>query len=232
MEGIKVDKNYFDRVHFWGRISSVSALAVMLCIPLAISLHFGVWPQAAGVFGGLLKIIPMFWSIAVIEVLTYAPLLGAGGTYLSFVTGNISNLKLPCSISAMQNAKVSPGSEEGEVISTIAVASSSITTTLIIAVGVLAFSPLLPVITAEDSVIAPAFKQVVPALFGALGAGYFLKHFKTSLLPIAAGILILLVFPTLPVGTLIPATVIISLLGAHLSYKRLKKEEKNRQNQS
>ncbi|HOU09763.1 MAG TPA: hypothetical protein PL044_02070 [Clostridiales bacterium] len=227
-----MQRDYFDRVHFWGRISSVTALAVMLGIPLSISLHFGIWPQAAGVLNGLLKIIPMFWSIAVIEVLTYAPLLGAGGTYLSFVTGNISNLKLPCAINAMQNAKVSPSSEEGEVISTIAVASSSITTTLIIAVGVLAFSPLLPVITAEDSAIAPAFKQVVPALFGALGAGYFSKHFKISLVPIAAGVLILLVFPALPVGTLIPVTVIISLLGAHLSYKHTQKKEKKRQNQA
>lgn len=227
-----MQKDYFDRVHFWGRISSVTTLAVMLCIPVSISLHFGVWPQAAGVFSGLLKVIPMFWSIAVIEVLTYAPLLGAGGTYLSFVTGNISNLKLPCGINAMQNAKVSPSSEEGEVISTIAVASSSITTTLIIAVGVLAFSPLLSSITAEDSVIAPAFKQVVPALFGALGAGYFSKHFKISVLPIAAGVMILLVFPSLPVGTLIPATVIISLLGAHLSYKRAQAKEKSRQGEA
>ncbi|MEI6579431.1 MAG: hypothetical protein WCN92_08225, partial [Eubacteriales bacterium] len=110
-----MEKTYFDKVHRWGRISSISALVVMMCIPLSICIYLDVWPQAGNVFKGLLSIIPMFWSVAVIEVLTYAPMLGAGGTYLSFVTGNISNLKLPCGLNAMQNANVRANTEEGEV---------------------------------------------------------------------------------------------------------------------
>ena len=217
---INMEKTYFDRVHHWGKISSVTALAVMLCIPVSICLYLNVWPQAGNVFKGLLSIIPLFWSVAVIEVVTYAPLLGAGGTYLSFVTGNISNLKLPCGLNAMQNANVRANTEEGEVISTIAIAASSITTTLILAVGVLLFAPVLPKMTAEGSPFAPAFQQVLPALFGALGAGYFAKHWKISILPIAAGILVLVFAPHLAVGTLIPVTVVISLLGTHIMYKK------------
>jgi len=215
-----VEKTYFDRVHLWGKISSITALAVMLCIPVSICLYLNVWPQAGNVFKGLLSIIPLFWSVAVVEVVTYAPLLGAGGTYLSFVTGNISNLKLPCGLNAMQNANVRANTEEGEVISTIAIAASSITTTLILAIGVLLFAPVLPKMTAAGSPFAPAFQQVLPALFGALGAGYFAKHWKISILPIAAGILVLVFAPQLAVGTLIPVTVIISLLGTHIMYKK------------
>lgn len=211
---------YFDKVHRWGKISSVTALAVMLCIPLSICLYYDVWPAAGNVFKGLAVVIPMFWSVAVVEVLTYSPLLGAGGTYLSFVTGNISNLKLPCGLNAMQNAKVRANSEEGEVISTIAIAASSITTTLIIALGVIVFAPVLPRITAENSPFNAAFRQMLPALFGALGAGYFVKHWKISILPVAAGTLILAFAPEMAVGLLIPLTVIVSLAGAHLMYKK------------
>lgn len=214
-----MEKTYFDKVHRWGRISSISALVVMMCIPLSICIYLDVWPQAGNVFKGLLSIIPMFWSVAVIEVLTYAPMLGAGGTYLSFVTGNISNLKLPCGLNAMQNANVRANTEEGEVISTLAIGASSITTTLILAVGVLLFAPILPKMTADGSPFAPAFQQVMPALFGALAAGYFAKHWKISILPIACGILVLVLAPQLTVGTLIPITVIISLLGTHTMYK-------------
>jgi len=211
---------YFDKVHRWGKISSLTSLAVMLSIPLAICVYFDVWPQASVVLNGLLKVIPLFWSVAVIEVITYAPMLGAGGTYLSFVTGNISNLKLPCGLNAMQNADVRANSEEGEVISTIAIAASAITTTIIIALGVLLFSPLLPLLTKEGSLFAPAFQQVIPALFGALGAGYFAKHWKISVLPIAFGIVVLVFAPAFPVGTLIFVTVAVSLLGAHMMYKK------------
>jgi len=220
MEGLVLEKTYINKVHIWGRISTLSALFMMMCIPVSICLYYNVWPDAAKVFKGLLSIVPMFWAIAVIEVITYAPMLGAGGTYLSFVTGNISNLKLPCGLNALQNANVRANTEEGEVISTIAIAASSITATLILALGVILFAPLLPKMTAESSPFAPAFQQVLPALFGALGAGYFTKHWKISILPIAAGISVLVFAPGLAVGALIPVTVIISLLGAQIMYKK------------
>lgn len=216
----KTEKTYFDRVHRWGKISSLTSLVFMLSIPLAICVYFNVWPPATTIFNGLLKIIPLFWTVAVIEVITYAPMLGAGGTYLSFVTGNISNLKLPCGLNAMQNADVRPNTEEGEVVSTIAIAASAITTTVIIAAGVLLFSPVLPMMTAEGSPFAPAFQQVIPALFGALGAGYFAKHRKIFFLPVMVGVVVLLFAPEFQAGTLIFFTVAVSLLGAHIMYKK------------
>lgn len=213
-------KTYFDKAHQWGRIWCVSALCFLLCIPLAMCVYFNAWPEFSGVLKGLLAIIPLYWSTAIVEVISYSPMLGTGGMYLSFVTGNISNLKLPCALSAMETSKVSPNTEEGEVISTISIATSSIVTTLVIAVGVLLFTPVLPYITADDSVFAPAFQQVTPSLFGALGAGYFVKHWRISILPIVAGILILAFAPTLSVGILMLITVVVSLVGAHLMFKK------------
>ena len=213
------NKTYIDRVHTWGAVSSVLSLTVMLGIPLAISLYYNAWPTGSAFAKSLLSVLALFWTTAIIEVVTYAPMLGAGGTYLSFVTGNISNLKLPCGLNAMESAGVRANSEEGEVISTISIAASAITTTLILALGVVVFAPLLPRLTAEGSLFAPAFMQVQPALFGALGASYFAKHWRISVLPILAGVLVLLIAPTLQVGVLIMVTVVASLLGAHLFFK-------------
>ena len=124
---------------------------MLLSIPAIISSYIGAWPELKVLATVLSKLMLFYWVTAVIEVVTYVPMLGAGGTYLSFVTGNITNLKLPCGLSAMENAKVRPNTEEGEVISTIAIGVSSIVTTVIIAVGVLAFSPILPKMTAPGS---------------------------------------------------------------------------------
>lgn len=214
------DKTYASSVHFYGIIWDIAALLLFLMIPIAICVHLGVWPQGSYVLKGLLPIALLFYPTAVIEVVTYTPLLGPGGTYLSFVTGNITNLKLPCGLNAMENAGVRANSEEGEAVSTIAIATSSIVTTVIIAVGVVAFSPVLPYLTDENSIFAPAFNQIVPALFGALGISYFMKHWKISIVPVLAIIIILVFCGTLASGVLIPIGVVISMLSAHLMYKK------------
>ncbi|MBR6941367.1 MAG: hypothetical protein IKH65_11215 [Clostridia bacterium] len=216
-----MQKNYFDRVHIWGATWNYLALLVMFIVPVGISVAYNSWPDL-GVIGKVLAtLIPLYWVTGIIEVVTYVPMLGAGGTYLSFVTGNISNLKLPCGLNAMENAKVRANSEEGEVISTIAIAVSSLTTTVIIAVGVLAFSPVLPKITADGSIFKAAFNNVLPALFGALGASYFVKHWKLGIAPILAGVIVLLFAPTLGVGILMFVTIVVSLVGAFIIYKDL-----------
>ena len=215
-----MQKNYFDKVHRWGIIWNIGALLMLLSIPVAISTYLGNWPELQALGKTLATLIPLYWITAVVEVITYVPMLGAGGTYLSFVTGNITNLKLPVGLAAMENANVRANTEEGEVVSTIAIGVSSITTTVIIAVGVLAFSPVLPLITAEGSAFKPAFDWVLPALFGALGASYFAKHWKLVPLPVIVGVIILIFAPTLGVGTLMFATIVAAVLGAFVLYKK------------
>ena len=207
-------KPYSEKIHIWGRISSITAIAALMLVPIAISAHYNAWPEAGKLFNAMKVVIPVYWISGIAEVFTYAPMLGAGGTYLSFVTGNITNLKLPCGLNAMENAGVRANSEEGEVISTIAIASSAITTTIILAVGVLAFRPVLPALTTNPN-IAPAFKQVLPAL----AATYFAKHWRISIFPIMVGVITLIFASTMGVGTLIFVTIIASLLGAFAMYK-------------
>ena len=214
----KTERQYTDKVHTWGRIWTVGALLVLLSLPFGISVYYGAWPEAKTVFSALSKVILIYWTTAVIEVITYTPMLGAGGTYLSFVTGNITNLKLPCGLNAMEKANVKPNTEEGEVITTIAIGSSAIATTIIIAAGVLLFSPVLPVL-GESPTLRPAFSYVTSALFGALGASYFRKHWKISIFPIVVGVIVLLFAPTLGVGTLMFITIVAAVAGALVMIK-------------
>lgn len=214
----KKEKTYIDKVHTWGRIWTVGALLVLLSLPFGFSAYYDAWPEAQTVFKALTKVILIYWTTAVIEVITYTPMLGAGGTYLSFVTGNITNLKLPCGLNAMEKANVKPNSEEGEVITTIAIGSSAIATTIIIAAGVLLFSPVLPALR-ESPTLRPAFSYVTSALFGALGASYFRKHWKISIFPILVGVAVLLFAPTLGVGTLMFITIVAAIIGALVMIK-------------
>ena len=213
-------EQFNNKTHIYGRFWIITALVGFIMIPLAISAHFDAFPSASAVFKGLAPIALLFYPTAVIEVVTYTPLLGSGATYLSFVTGNITNLKLPCALSAMDSANVRANSDEGEILSTIAVATSSIVTTIILALGVLLFSPILPYLTDESSPFAAAFRQVVPALFGALAMSYIAKNYKISIAPIGAVLICLAINRKMSVGVLIIVAVAVALLATHIMFKK------------
>lgn len=216
---MKKERNYVDKTHTFGSVWSFVMLLVLLTVPLIFCIFYNVWPSFKEVGQGLLPVALMFYPTAIIEIVAYTPLLGTGGMYLSFTTGNISNLKLPCALGALDTAKIKSNSEEGEIITTIAVATSAIVTTIIIAVFVLALKPFIPKLTDPDSLLAPAFKQVMPALFGALGASYFSKHWKVSILPIVVLTLIVIISGSIGAGVLIPIGVVVALLGTLALYK-------------
>jgi hypothetical protein len=214
-------RSYDDQVHLYGRIWMLGALGLFTLIPVLISILFNAWPDAGPLFKALLGVAPIFWTVGVIEILTYTPMLGSGGSYLAFVTGNISNLKAPCALNAMNAAKVKPGTPEGEVISTIAIAASSIVTTLVIAIGVLGLSFLRPLLEAE--VLKPAFNNILPALFGGLGVVYISKNWKIAAVPLLFMLILFIVSPidlSSYVGILVPVGAIIAIVSARIMYKK------------
>lgn len=218
---MKKQLTYMDSVHRDGRVWGIVVGLLIMLFPLAVSLIFATLPDFSLLWKGLVATAPMYWAVGIIEIFTYVPMLGAGGTYLSFITGNISNLKLPCAIDAMERAKVKASSEEGEVISTIAIAVSSIITTIIIIVGVICISPLTPILDAP--ILQPAFKMILPALFGGLAVVFISKNAKLSIAPI---ILMLALFITVPalnadtVGIMVPVGVLFTIGVARIMYKK------------
>ena len=215
-----MNRSYQDSVHLYGRVWTATAIFLLLMVPTSICVRYNAWPEAQYVLKGLLGVAPIYWTVGIIEVLTYAPMLGTGGTYLSFVTGNLTNLKVPCALNAMEAAGVKAASEEGEVISTIAIAASSIITTLVIAAGVLMLGYLQPIL--ESPALAPAFDNIMPALFGGLGVVYISKNPKLALAPLAFMVVLFLLAPSLSssVGILVPVGALIAIGVSRLLYKK------------
>lgn len=220
---MKKDQNlsYMDSVHRAGRIWGIIVGGIIILFPFIVCLIFQTQPNYSVLVKGILATAPMYWAVGIVEIFTYVPMLGAGGTYLSFVTGNISNLKLPCAIDAMERAKVKATSEEGEVISTIAIAVSSIVTTLVIVIGVICIVPLTPIL--ESDVLKPAFDMILPALFGGLAVVFISKNVKLSIAPIVLMLILFIFVPALNAGTvgiMVPVGVIFTVAVARIMYKK------------
>ena len=218
---MKKNLSYIDSVHRDGTIWNLTVMVLLLAFPVTVAVIFGAAPDWKALGLGLLATAPMYWAVGAIETITYVPMLGAGGSYLSFVTGNISNLKLPCAINALEQNDVSANSEEGEIISTIAIATYSIITTIIIIIGVICIVPLTPIL--EAPVLAPAFEQMLPALFGGLGVAFVSKNWKIAIAPVLLMLVLFIFVPALNAGTvgiMVPVSVVFTIASARILYRK------------
>ncbi len=213
-------RTYQDQIHFEGRIWMLGALFLFISLPLFISIFTGIWPTFKNFLPGFIATAMIFWPVTSIEVFTFSPMLGSGSSYLAFVTGNLTSLKVPAALNAQDALNVEKGTDEGDVLATIAVATSSIATTLIIILGIILIIPLAPIL--ESDVLKPAFDNVIPALFGAIGIVYISKRFKVAIVPLIFMIAFFLIVPGSGglVGIMVPVGVVISLVVSRILYKK------------
>lgn len=221
--------DYKNKIHKVGRISTIIILTQIVMVPLITSLYFGAFPPLKNLLNGLFQAGIIYIPISIAEFFTFAPILGSGGTYLAFMSGNLTNLKIPCATIAIKNVETE---EEKNVIATISVAISAITTIIVITIGLILLIPLSPILNSE--VLKPAFDNILPALFGSLAAFFFTKQYKLAIIPLTVSILIAFViinilklnFTSIQ-GALIPVLGAISAISSLYLYKKgfIKKED-------
>lgn len=180
-------------LHRLGRVMLIAAVILLVGVPFVVGAINGVMPDGKGFLSGFAKVGIIYIPVAIVEFLVYTPMLGVGGSYLTFLTGNVTNMKIPCVMNACDIAGTKPGTAEQEIVSTISVATSAIVTTLVIVAGVILLVPLQPVL--QSPALRPAFDNVVPALFGALGLKYFTKSPQIALIPVLLMTLLCVLVP-------------------------------------
>ena len=225
----KVLDEYQVGIHRFGRISSAVAVAAMIGVCVFMTAYAGVQLDYKTTFQALGAMLSMFGILAVVEFFSYAPIIGAGGMYLAFITGNTINMKLPAAISSMKLAGVEQGSKEAEVVSLIGVAVSSITATVVILVGMIGLSFIVPVM--ESPQLKPAFDCLMPALVGALATPILLKDrdsLRTMSLPSLLALLMAMglgyaVYAKM-VSISIPVFIIIAVVWRYFLYRVDNKE--------
>ena len=186
----------YDRTtHVIGRTASAVTLLLLVGAPFVIGSLLGAMPNLPAAAKGFLS-VGIIWTVSsVVEFLVYTPMLGAGGGYLAFITGNLINMKIPCVMNAREIAGTHTGTPENEIISTLSIAASSLTTITVLALGVLLMVPLQPILQSEA--LQPAFANVVPALFGAMAYQYYRRNIRLACVPLVIMTLLFIFVPSL-----------------------------------
>ncbi len=211
---------YTRGTHRIGRICTVITLILLVGAPFLMGTYLGALPDLGAVAKAFLA-VGLVWTVSsVVEFLIYTPMLGAGGGYLAFITGNLINMKIPCAVNARDIVGVKAGTPENEIISTLSIATSSLVTIVVLALGVMLLIPLQPVL--QSPALQPAFDNVVPALFGAMACKYYRGNLRIAAVPLAVMSLLFILVPSLTGSTsfmIIPSGAIAIGL-AYLFYRR------------
>lgn len=212
---------YIAATHTIGRITSIIALVLLLGAPFVMGAYLGAMPNFAAFLKAFLAIGIIYLISGLVEYLIYVPMLGAGGSYLAFITGNLINMKIPCAMNARDIVGAKSGTPENEIISTLSIATSSLVTILVLAAGVMLMIPLQPVLQSEA--LQPAFSNVVPALFGAMACKYYRSNPKVAFAALLIMSLLFIFVPSLISSTsfmIIPSGAISIGLAYYLFSKK------------
>lgn len=213
---------YEKRTHMLGRIACIICLVLFLGAPFVMGLYFGVSPDFHAFLMGFLKIGIVYLVSCIAEYVIYVPMLGSGGSYLAFITGNLINMKIPCAINAKDIVGAKSGTAENEIISTLSIATSSLVTILVLAVGVLLLTPLRPIL--ESEALQPAFENVVPALFGAMAYKYYRGNLRIAVIPLIVMTLLFLAVPSL-IGSVSTMIIPSGAIAIGIAYWLFKKQQ-------
>ena len=217
-------EKYNESMHMNGRISSTIMLVMLLGAPFVIGMYLGAMPDMKAFIKAFLSIGIVYLASGIVEYLIYVPMLGAGGSYLAFITGNLINMKIPCAVTARDIVGAKSGTPENEIISTLSIAASSLVTIAVLAVGVMCLIPLQPILQSET--LQPAFSNVVPALFGAMAYKYYRSN-----LPVAAATLTFMTLLFIFVPSLISSASFMIIpsgaLAIGLSFLKFRKQRKD-----
>ena len=218
-------KQYNDRTHLLGRVCLTIGIALMLLCPFAMGMVLNAMPNMSAFWKGFAQVAAVYIPSCIAEFLIYTPMLGGGGSYLAFITGNLINMKIPCMMNARDITGAETGTPENEIVSTLAIASSALVTTAVVAIGVVLLIPLQPIL--QSPVLAPAFDNVVPALFGAMAFQYFRKGLKIVAIPLVVMTALFVLVPSLigSVGFLIIPSGAMAIGVGYVLFKREQKQD-------
>ena len=158
-----------------GRITNLIAFFLCFIPPLTLYFVWGAFPGVQNIFNGWVLIASIYLIYSVVEPISFFPILGTPGTYMSFLSGNIGNMRVPCSSVAQEVIGTTPGTKKAELVSTLGIAGSIITNLIVVTIAAFGGAALMSVF---PPVILDAFSYVSPAIFGAMFGMYWIKSIK------------------------------------------------------
>lgn len=168
---------YMPKMNKIGKITGYLGVLVAFTPALALAVVYGMLPKPAALLTAFISGSSAFGVLWFVEPISYFPVVGPAGTYMAFLSGNISNMRIPCASMAQVAAEVEPGTEKGSIIATLGMAVSIVINVSVLTIGAILGTSVLAMLPAT---VKAALGYLLPALFGALLIQFGMKNIKHS----------------------------------------------------
>lgn len=188
----KSDLVYNNSIHFWGRVTLAVALVFSFSIPVYFSFVVGYDVNSRILIEGLIFVVSFVGVVWIIEPISYFPILGSAGTYMSFLSGNIGNMRIPVVAAVHRALEVQEGTKKAELASIFGLVGS-VLTNLFILIVVVCFG--VAIVDLFPSKVLASFEYAVPGIIGAMivifASKMKLRHFvMTTILCVSVVVVI------------------------------------------
>jgi hypothetical protein len=156
---------YIDSMHRLGRAGTFGAILIMLGMPTILGIYFDSLPPIGQIAQAAFPLLIVFFPSNLFEIITYTPILGSS-TYLTLVTGEVINLKLPVVNTVFKTLDIETGTIDADVVSSIAISIASLVVMVIVAIGIALAVPLKPILALPA--VGAASSNLLPAVLGSL----------------------------------------------------------------
>ena len=180
-------EEYMPKVNKIGKFTGYVGVLVAFIPAVVLAVVFGILPKPATLLTAFISGASAFGVLWFVEPISYFPVVGSAGTYMAFLSGNISNMRIPCASMAQVAADVKPGTQEGSVIATLGMAVSIIINVSVLTVGAILGTSVLSMLPES---VKGALNYLLPALFGALLVQFGMKMKKHSIFMVIIAIIL------------------------------------------
>lgn len=193
---------------------------------LYLCIRYNCWPDPGMVLSAWGLTAVAFGAFYIVEPISYYAALGMSGTYLSFLSGNIGNMRVPCASLALDVTDSEAGTMQAEIVSTMAICGSIVTNVIATTLAAFVGSAIVAILPNMVKVGLQSYASA--AIFGATFGNFALKQPKLAIFGIGIPIIckVLTAFIGIPAWLIILLSVFGTVGIARVFYIRTKKAAK------
>lgn len=217
--------NYISGITKIGRTTMLLGMVATLAPALLMTFYFGYNPGISAIAAGAICQISVSGAFWFSEPISYYPIVGRAGLYMTFLSGNTVNVRIPAAISAQQASGHLPGTNKGSIMGTVGMGVSVWVCTILLTISIIAGETLLAKVPASFMTV---LSLIIPALFGGIFTQFAIKSPKTGVFALIVCYIMMQVVKILPGNLSFLITVVAVFSSIYVAKKLMDKELKKK----
>lgn len=158
-------EDYIKHIHKIGTITMIALLVISFLPALYVSYVKGMHPGWKAIGTAALALVGINIFQWILEPVLYFPMIGITGSYIGFVAGNITPMRIPAAVAAQNAVDAKPGSKKGEFAGVIGIVASVVVNFVVLAIVIIFGTYLISIL---PKAVDDALQFALPGVYGAL----------------------------------------------------------------